>query len=184
MKTDIQKIKKLLGLSGDEPLTPEEKRRRAKFVIYPLFFLMFAGAILLIYAPTQKEREEAGKGLGFNTEIPSPEETRMEGNKVSAYERDALAKKEKAQGHLSGNVGTVQQEAERHHACCAGRGERGTSPGTGTHDTLSPVRSSTEAYRNMNRSLHTIHEPRDHPQDKELLRRIESPGKEAVRGAP
>lgn len=26
----------------------------------------------------------------------------------------------------------------------------------------------------MNRSLHTIHEPRDHPQDKELLRRIES----------
>ena len=38
----------------------------------------------------------------------------------------------------------------------------------------SPVRSSTEAYRNMNRSLHTIHEPRDHPQDKELLRRIES----------
>ena len=95
MKTDIQKIKKLLGLSGDEPLTPEEKRRRAKFVIYPLFFLMFAGAILLIYAPTQKEREEAGKGLGFNTEIPSPEETRMEGNKVSAYERDALAKKER-----------------------------------------------------------------------------------------
>ena len=26
----------------------------------------------------------------------------------------------------------------------------------------------------MNRSLHAIHEPRDHPQDKELLRRIES----------
>lgn len=56
---------------------------------------MFAGTILLIYSPTEKEREEAGKGLGFNTEIPSPEETRMEGNKVSAYERDALAKKER-----------------------------------------------------------------------------------------
>ena len=40
------------------------------------------------------------------------------------------------------------------------------------------------AYRNMNRSLHTIHEPRDHPQDKELLRRIESLEKRAVRGAP
>lgn len=44
----------------------------------------------------------------------------------------------------------------------------------------SPVRSSTEAYRNMNRSLHAIHEPRDHPQDKELLRRIES----LERGSP
>ena len=133
MKTDIQKIKKLLGLSGDGPLTPEEKRRRAKFVIYPLFFLMFAGAILLIYGPTQKEREEAGKGLGFNTEIPSPEETRMEGNKVSAYERDALAKKERKRKDTF--VGTVQQETERHPACCAGRSERGTSPGTGSHDT-------------------------------------------------
>ena len=59
MKTDIQKIKKLLGLSGDKPLTPEEKRRRAKFVIYPLFFLMFAGTILLIYSPTEKEREDS-----------------------------------------------------------------------------------------------------------------------------
>lgn len=67
MKMDIQKIKERLGLSGDRPLTPEEKRRRAKFVIYPLFFLMFAGFILLIYSPTDKEKAEAEKGRGFNT---------------------------------------------------------------------------------------------------------------------
>ena len=135
MKTDIQKIKKLLGLSDDGPLTPEEKRRRAKFVIYPLFFLMFAGAILLIYAPTQKEREEAGKGLGFNTEIPSPEEARMEGNKVSAYERDALAKKERKRKD------TFQEMSELFNrkgtTPCASRraGRTWSFPGTGSHDT-------------------------------------------------
>ena len=175
MKTDIQKIKKLLGLSGDEPLTPEEKRLRAKFVIYPLFFLMFAGAILLIYAPTQKEREEAGKGLGFNTEIPSPEETRMEGNKVSAYERDALAKKERKRKDTFQEMSELFNRKRNDTLRVAQGGVNVELPSEPEAMTpRSPVRSSTEAYRNMNRSLHTIHEPRDHPQDKELLRRIES----------
>lgn len=175
MKTDIQKIKKLLGLSGDGPLTPEEKRRRAKFVIYPLFFLMFAGAILLIYGPTQKEREEAGKGLGFNTEIPSPEETRMEGNKVSAYERDALAKKERKRKDTFQEMSELFNRKRNDTLRVAQGGANVELPPEPEAMTpRSPVRSSTEAYRNMNRSLHTIHEPRDHPQDKELLRRIES----------
>lgn len=175
MKTDIQKIKKLLGLSGDKPLTPEEKRRRAKFVIYPLFFLMFAGTILLIYSPTEKEREEAGKGLGFNTEIPSPEETRMEGNKVSAYERDALAKKERKRKDTFQEMSELFNRKRNDTLRVAQGGVNVELPPEPEAMTpRSPVRSSTEAYRNMNRSLHTIHESRDHPQDKELLRRIES----------
>ena len=157
MKTDIQKIKKLLRLSGDEPLTPEEKRRRAKFVIYPLFFLMFAGAILLIYAPTQKEREEAGKGLGFNTEIPSPEETRMEGNKVSAYERDALAKKERKRKDTFQEMSELFNRKRNDTLRVAQGGANVELPPEPEAMTpRSPVRSSTEAYRNMNRSLHTL----------------------------
>lgn len=95
MKIDIQKIKKQLGFPSDRPLTLQEKRRYMKFAVYPLFFLIFAGIVLLIYSPTEKEKAEAEKERGFNTEIPSPEESRMEGNKVSAYEREALSKKER-----------------------------------------------------------------------------------------
>ena len=91
MKIDIQKIKKQLGFPSDRPLTLQEKRRYMKFAVYPLFFLIFAGIVLLIYSPTEKEKAEAEKERGFNTEIPSPEESRMEGNKVSAYEREALS---------------------------------------------------------------------------------------------
>ena len=82
MKIDIQKIKKQLGFPSDRPLTLQEKRRYMKFAVYPLFFLIFAGIVLLIYSPTEKEKAEAEKERGFNTEIPSPEESRMEGNKV------------------------------------------------------------------------------------------------------
>ena len=95
MKIDIQKIKKQLGFPSDRPLTLQEKRRYMNFAVYPLFFLIFAGIVLLIYSPTEKEKAEAEKERGFNTEIPSPEESRMEGNKVSAYEREALSKKER-----------------------------------------------------------------------------------------
>ena len=59
MKIDIQRIKKQLGFPSDRSLTLQEKRRYMKFAVYPLFFLIFAGIVLLIYSPTEKEKAEA-----------------------------------------------------------------------------------------------------------------------------
>ena len=95
MKMDFQKIRERLGLSSDKPLTPEEKRRRARYIVYPLFCLLCAGFLLLVFSPSEKEKSEKEKGKGFNVEMPSPKDSEMEGNKVSAYEQEALAKKEK-----------------------------------------------------------------------------------------
>ena len=95
MKMDFQRIRERLGLSSDKPLTPEEKRQRAKYIVYPFFCLLCAGFLLLIFSPSEKERAEVEKGKGFNVEMPSPEDSKMEGDKVSAYEQEALAKKEK-----------------------------------------------------------------------------------------
>ena len=95
MKMDFQKIRERLGLSSDKPLTPEEKRRRARYIVYPLFCLLCAGFLLLVFSPSEKEKAEKEKGKGFNVEMPSPKDSEMEGDKVSAYEQEALAKKEK-----------------------------------------------------------------------------------------
>ena len=95
MKMDFQKIRERLGVSNDKPLTPEEKRRRAKYIVYPFFCLLCMGFLLLVFSPSEKEKAEMEKGRGFNVEMPSPEDSEMEGNKVSAYEQEALAKKEK-----------------------------------------------------------------------------------------
>ena len=46
-------------------LTEEERQRRKKFIIYPLMFLLFAGSMWLIFAPSEKEEEKQAKG--FNT---------------------------------------------------------------------------------------------------------------------
>ena len=99
---DIQKIKTRLGLSPDKdkPLSPEERRKRAKFIIYPAMAVLFIGSLWLIYSPSGKEKEADIKGKGFNTEMPSPEKLKMEGNKVNAYEQEELAKKQKARKGL------------------------------------------------------------------------------------
>ena len=176
MKIDIQRIKKQLGFPSDRPLTLQEKRRYMKFAVYPLFFLIFAGIVLLIYSPTEKEKAEAEKERGFNTEIPSPEESRMEGNKVSAYEREALSKKER------GRKDTFLEMSELFNR---NKDRKDTVPSVDsgvnlelpsvpeTAQTHNPVRSSTSAYRDMNRSLTTIYTPRETSREEELLRRIE-----------
>lgn len=175
MKIDIQRIKKQLGFPSDRPLTLQEKRRYMKFAVYPLFFLIFAGIVLLIYSPTEKEKAEAEKERGFNTEIPSPEESRMEGNKVSAYEREALSKKER------GRKDTFLEMSELFNR---NKDRKDTIPSVDsgvnlelpsvpeTAQTHNPVRSSTSAYRDMNRSLTTIYTPRENSREEELLRRI------------
>ena len=176
MKIDIQRIKKQLGFPSDRPLTLQEKRRYMKFAVYPLFFLIFAGIVLLIYSPTEKEKAEAEKERGFNTEIPSPEESRMEGNKVSAYEREALSKKER------GRKDTFLEMSELFNR---NKDRKDTVPSVDsgvnlelpsvpeTVQTHNPVRSSTSAYHDMNRSLTTIYTPRETSREEELLRRIE-----------
>lgn len=146
-----------------------------KFAVYPLLFLIFAGIVLLIYSPTEKEKAEAEKERGFNTEIPSPEESRMEGNKVSAYEREALSKKER------GRKDTFLEMSELFNR---NKDRKDTIPSVDsgvnlelpsvpeTAQTHNPVRSSTSAYRDMNRSLTTIYTPRETSREEELLRRI------------
>ena len=65
----------------------KQKRKRAGFVVYPLMFLLCLGSFYLIFSPSGQEQEQQDKGQGFNTEIPSPEDSHLEGNKKDAYEK-------------------------------------------------------------------------------------------------
>lgn len=64
MKMDFQKIRERLGVSNDKPLTPEEKRRRAKYIVYPFFCLLCMGFLLLVFSPSEKEKAEMEKAGG------------------------------------------------------------------------------------------------------------------------
>ena len=43
--------------AGKKELTPRQIQMRKKMVVFPLFFLAFAGCMWLIFSPGEKERE-------------------------------------------------------------------------------------------------------------------------------
>ena len=76
-------------------LTPQQRQKRKKMLIYPLFFLLFAGSMWLIFAPSSDKKGKAEQAPGFNTDLPMPEEKGLMGNKREAYEQEAIRQKEK-----------------------------------------------------------------------------------------
>ena len=50
------------------------KRRQEirKYLVFAGMFLLFAGCMWWIFAPSEKDRQEKEKNAGFNTELPDP----------------------------------------------------------------------------------------------------------------
>ncbi len=77
-------------------LTPAEMQKRKKRLVMPLFFLLFAGVMWLIFAPSKKEGGEAAGQDGFNSEIPMPKDEGIYSDKRTAYEQEAMREREQA----------------------------------------------------------------------------------------
>lgn len=82
-------------------LTPAEIQRRKKMLVFPLMFLVFAGAMWLIFAPSSKEKEKEIQ-KGFNIDVPLPNEKGLLDDKKEAYEQEAFEKQRKEK------MGTLQ----------------------------------------------------------------------------
>lgn len=165
--------------STSPELTEEEKQRRKKFVIYPLMFLLFAGCMWLIFAPSKKEEEQDSQG--FNTEMPDPQASELIGDKKKAYEKEMMEQKEQERsramqslssmfGEMTGGQPVQSSEelalktdlSERDN----GFGSRTTAPQEGFHALAS-------AYQDINRTLGSFYEaPREDPEKEEMRTRL------------
>ena len=177
MKMDIRKIRTLLKIpfKGEgKPLTEEERRRRARFVVYPLFALLFIGCLWLIYSPSGEDKEKEARGRGFNTDIPSPENRKMLGNKVDAYEEEELARKEKWRKESFQEMTSLFKREKKDTVRLPEIPPEPESVHGGTAVSHSVPRSSVNAYRSMNRTLDNFYSPAPcDPEKEELLKRIE-----------
>ena len=165
--------------STSPELTEEERQRRKKFIIYPLMFLLFAGSMWLIFAPSEKEEEKQSKG--FNTEVPDPQASELIGDKKKAYEKEMMEQKEQERsramqslssmfGEMTGGQPVQSSEelalktnlSERDN----GFGSRTTAPQEGFH-------ASASAYQDINRTLGSFYEmPREDPEKEEMRTRL------------
>lgn len=48
-------------------LTEEQRQKQKKFIIYPLMVIIFLAVMWLIFAPSEKEKEQ--ETVGFNTDM-------------------------------------------------------------------------------------------------------------------
>ena len=165
--------------STSPELTEEERQRRKKFVIYPLMFLLFAGSMWLIFAPSEKEGQKQTKG--FNTEVPDPTAAELIGDKKKAYEKEMMEEKEqernRAMQSLSSMFGEMTggqpEQSSEELALKTDLSERDNGFGSRTAAPQDGFHASASAYQDINRTLGSFYEaPREDPEKEELRARL------------
>ena len=163
----------------EQPLTPQQRQRRRKMLVYPLMGLLFAGSMWLIFAPSEKEKAEATQGMGFNTEMPLPAESGIIADKRAAYEQARMEEKQqerRSQMHdLASLFSDKEEEPQGGHDDFDLLNPEPEQParsyGGGSRQT---IRSSASAYQDINRTLGGFYEqPADDPEKEELRERVE-----------
>ena len=147
-------------------LTPAEIQRRKKMLVYPLIFLVFAGSMWLIFAPSSDDKENQMQ-KGFNIDVPLPNEKGLMDDKRKAYEQDAFEKQRKTKmGTLQDFEIAIGQEESSPIGVLTDNMVEEDAP----HTSNSSVRSSAVAYQDMNRQLGTFYqEPKKEEDDQKQL---------------
>ena len=137
-----------------QELSMAERNKRKKMLIMPLFFLIFGGAMWLIFAPSDDGKEQAVGLTGFNAELPVPKEEGIVEGKRDAYEREAMRQKEqekmKSLQDFSSMFNDTQQsdyeqKNDAYNSSPQAEQPRSTTPHT--------IQSSATAYQDVNRQL-------------------------------
>ena len=175
----MEKEQKRNETKEKRPLTEEQRQRRKKMLVYPLMVLTFLGCMWIIFAPSQKDGGKERQGLGFNTDMPLPENSGIIGDKAKAYEQQQLENRKKERRGMVGDLSAFWDDrtegtdtADGTDDCRLAQPE--TSPKTGGSGIQTGIRSSAAANERLNTSLGTFYEPpKEDAEKKELRQRID-----------
>ena len=150
-------------------MTNERKQQLKKYVVFSLMFIVFAGCMWLLFAPSDTgERIESG----FNTNIPDPKQDEIIGNKKDAYEQAQRLhnKNERMQslqdyadllgsnnGNPADNLSFIEEDIPQSNKA-----------------NQSTIDNSVSAYQDINKTLGNFYEkPKDDPEKEEMKRKLE-----------
>lgn len=162
-------------------LTPAQMQKRRKMVVMPLFFLIFCGAMWLIFAPSKKDQQETAGQSGLNAELPTPKDEGIYSDKRTAYEREAQQQREQAKMRSLQDFSTMfeqteeqqQEEYERQLRMAPKPPEYYENPERfegGSLRSANSIQSSAVAYQDINRQLGSwYNEPATEPDEQAQL---------------
>lgn len=138
---------------GKKELTPQELQRRKKMIIFPLLFLLFAGSMWLIFAPSSSDKEKAEKQSGLNTDLPMPKEEGIVGDKRDAYEQEASTQKDEAKKRSLQDFAFMLEEDEQLQKEEPESEENFSGFSGGNPHRSTGIQSSAAAYQDVNKQL-------------------------------
>lgn len=159
-KPDVMEKKK--EEKPKKELTPQQIQKRKKMLVYPLFALVFIGAMWLIFAPSGDKDEQQPDG--FNSELPIPKDEVIVGDKRTAYQQEAMQnKKNEKMRSLQDFAFTLSEEEDRR---TQEEHERKVSLITDDQEVRdnnhsqsgTTLQSSANAYQDINRQLNDWYE--------------------------
>jgi len=162
-------------------LTPQQLQKRKKLIIFPLFFLAFAGCIWLIFAPSSDGEVNRDEISGFNADIPLPSEDGIIADKKTAYEQEQMRSKQEEQrrslqdfSFTLGEQEQSQEEYERQVRLAPVPPDYQDDLNNGRITRNTSLQSSAYAYQDINRQLGSFYEtPKADPEKEELLKKVE-----------
>jgi len=181
MSTNENQNKEAPAVKEDKrALTPQQLQKRKKMVIFPLLFLLFAGSMWLIFAPSGDKKNESVDG--FNTELPNPNENGIISDKREAYMQEAMQSKQQAKMQSLQDFAFQLSEESEDERITAKPVEYDENPemferNYPSSQSGSSIQSSASAYQDLNRQLGSFYEDTatkaDEQSELELQGRIE-----------
>lgn len=147
-------VKKEPPKPPNQELSIAERQKRKKMLIMPLFFLIFGGAMWLIFAPSDVGKEQTVGLTGFNAELPVPKDEGIVEGKRDAYEREAMRQKEQEKMKSLQDFSSMFNDTEQsnyeqkdnaYNTSLQAEKSRSSTPRT--------VQSSATAYQDINKQL-------------------------------
>lgn len=166
-------------------LTEEQRQRRKKMIVYPMLFLVFVGAMYLIFAPSQKEKELKQQGL--NTELPMPKDEGIISDKKDAYEKQAQEDKQTDRMHSldeiskmfgsseanASNEDNLKMAENKSHTNNSGTVANASRSISGSKNPYSTIQNSNYTCRDINRTLGSFYEkPKEDTEKDELKDKV------------
>ncbi|GGK19133.1 conjugative transposon protein TraM [Parabacteroides faecis] len=161
MSTNENQNKPVAGKEKKE-LTPQELQKRKKMIIFPLLFLLFAGSMWLIFAPSGDKTEEQKDG--FNTDLPTPKESGIISDKRDAYMQEAMQSKQQEKMRslqdFAFSLGEENETGEERVKITPQSPDSYEEPESGNKSSRSgnAFRTSNNAYQDVNRQLGSFYE--------------------------
>ena len=179
---------------GNDANKLKQRQEIRKYLVFAGMFLLFIGCMWLIFAPSEKERQEKEKDAGFNTELPDPRGAGIEGDKITAYEQADMRRRQEEKRRTLEDFSAMadgnRQEAVTEPAI-------GLSPDTGYPVGGTSGRNggsyrrgyssspSTSVYDDINATLGSFYEtPTEDPEKEALKAEVEGLRQAAATGQP